>query len=263
MGQNSDLEIMVIEDYTPLRKSLQELISMHYKVVVAQNTKQARELISNHKPNLIVSDVMMPNEDGFQFVKLLKSNPDYALIPVIFLTALNDENNLLTGFESGAVDYMTKPFKNQELLVRIKAILNFNKIITNHLETKHMISSSGNDLPQSEDKKVERKIMEFLGKNYSNPALSLPQIAGHLNMSISSLERWFKRTQGDTVSIYIKKYRLTRAEIMIKQEIGNVFEISTQCGFATQQYFSKCFKEHFGMSPTNYRFEKTMKHQSV
>ena len=256
MNKNAEIGILIIEDYHPLLKSLHELLSMHYKVAVAMNTMQARELIKNSKPDLIISDVMLPNEDGFQFIKLLKNDPLYALIPVIFLTALNDEDNIISGFESGAVDYMTKPFKNKELLVRINAILKYNKDLTNHLELKHFVKQKNNAIPISEDSKIENIILEFINENYSDPDLSLPQIAAHLRVSVSSLMRRFNRTYGETASTYIKKYRLKRAEIMIKQGMGNLSEISSQCGFTTQQYFSKCYKEHFGQSPSNFKIKK-------
>ena len=253
----SDSKVLVIEDYTPLRNSLKELIAMHYKVRVAKNTKDAKLLIDEEKPDLIISDVMLPDQDGFQFIKILKTDPRYSLIPVIFLTALSDENNLLSGFDSGGVDYVTKPFKKNELLARMQAILSFGKNLKSHIEINLFKKGEEDDSFQSTDKKFERIVLDYINSHFDNPGLCLPEIALYLNTSVSSLERNFKRILGMTLALYLKRYRLTRAEIMIKQGLGNVNDISYLCGFSTQQYFSKCFKEHFGEPPLLYKSKWT------
>jgi len=130
----SSKNILVIEDHPPLRKSLEELLSTEYPVRSAKAPSRAMELIKEQVPDLIICDVMLPEQDGFQFIKVLKTNQEYESIPVIFLTALSDDYNQLSGFESGGLDYITKPFKNADLLSRVRAILSHTQHLREQFE---------------------------------------------------------------------------------------------------------------------------------
>lgn len=252
MDINRNKDVLLVEDHAPLRQSLEELIAMEYHVRSARDPIQAMELIRQHKPDIIITDVMMPEQDGFQFVKILKTHEEYKTIPVIFLTALSDANNLAVGFDSGGIDYITKPFSNSELMARVKAILNHTSLMQEYYEKQSIHTGAETTLKSDEDRFSEQ-IIRFIDANFDNPALSVTDISKHMNMSISTLKRWCKKTHGTTVAILVKNYRLTRAEIMIRQGIGSIAEVSARCGFSTQQYFSRCFKEAYGHPPHTYR----------
>lgn len=117
-------------------------------------------------------------------------------------------------------------------------------------------AGEGSEKVASLENKFSETMMQYIDANFDNPNLSLADIARHMNMSVSTLKRWSRKTNGTTVALLLKKYRLKRAEIMVRQGLGSIAEISSRCGFATQQYFSRCFKEEFGMPPHHYQVTK-------
>ena len=250
---NTNSTILLIEDYTSLRLALTEYLSDQYTIIAVENGIKALEVLENTKVDLIILDLMLPFPlDGYAILKILKNNSKLAMIPVIIISTLNNENDILTGLENGAIDFLVKPFSEKQLKVKINNHLLVKKNIVKDLETNYILNSTSthpcftnneSDFKTQFDKLVEELL--------HTAECTIPAIAKKMSMSIASLERGVKRVYGTTPNKYILDFKLRKAEIMLRQKMGNVTEVSYALGFNSVSYFCNCFKKKYKTTATD------------
>ena len=247
--------LLIVEDNLDIRNYIVELLSDEFTILQASHGKEGLEIALEKSPDLIISDVMMPIMDGIELTHILKSNVNTSHIPVILLTARASFMNQMEGFETGADDYITKPFNESLLRARIKNILKNRSL----LHTKFH-SEDSNDVSEFVKNKKDQEFLESLGqfieKNIELDNLSVIQIAQELGMSHSVLYKKLKTLTGLSLVEYIRDYRLKKAKQLLKTKQFTINEVCYQVGYSDRKYFSKLFKERFGNPPTFYMKEK-------
>ncbi len=239
-------KVIIVEDEANLRQTLSDLLSVKgYTVETANDGQAGFELIMKSIPDIVISDVMMPIKDGFEMLKELKSNELTQLVPVIFLTAKAGFEARLEGLEFGADDYLTKPFRMEELVIKIR----------NTIETRRKLIQTIQNEPakitvESQDDRFIKSVKLIIEGEISNPNFGMVDLASGLSISTSALQKKLKRICNKSVSQFIREYRLKRSRDLIDLGYGNLSEISAKAGFTSLSYFSKCFKTFFGVNPT-------------
>lgn len=250
---NGRRHIMVVDDNPDFREYLVGELSDIYEVTAAEDGRQCIDMLRTANPEVIICDVMMPNMDGFEVVRTIKSNIETSHIPVILLSARTSEDIRLEGYETGADAYLTKPFKLDILLARVRNLIEErNRRIAS-------FSKSG-DISPSEvtittiDQKLLAKIMECIEKNMANAEYSVEELSSDVGMHRMNLYRKIQSIAGMTPSEFIRTMRLKRAaQLLLSDPNLTIAEVSDMVGFNTQKYFTKHFKEMFGVTPSQYR----------
>jgi signal transduction histidine kinase/DNA-binding response OmpR family regulator len=243
--------VLLVEDNIEMRYYLKEVLSGKVNLAEAGNGKEALKWLETNKPNLIISDLMMPEMDGREFVTMLKSNERYKKIPVITLTALADKDSRIGMLQMGVDDYIVKPFNAAELRIRAYNLLN------NYTERLLFIKQPAEpDDIQAESKEAEelrKKITDFVLVRLKNVTISVFDIAYELSISERQLYRLSKSLTGCTPAQLIKEVRLQKAyELLLTGDIYKVEDVSRRVGFETPAYFSRQFFERFGKRPTEF-----------
>lgn len=238
--------ILLVEDEQAIRESLSEMLEISgHDVISAINGKDGLQLLETNTPDIIITDVMMPEMDGFDFLKAIRKTGNHNMVPVIMLTAKVDIDSKLHGLELGADDYITKPFEFRELNLKINNILKSRERI---FELATQEDSFDKKIISQEEiflKKFRLLLEESLGKEELNVSF----LANHLNMSSSTLQRRVQKVIGKPTIQVIKEYKLASAQRMIKGNYGTLSEIAYKTGFKSLAYFSASYKDHFGKSP--------------
>ena len=245
------LEILIVEDNPDLRSFIGSILAGDYKVIEAVDGVDGLEKAELNIPDLIVSDVMMPNMDGYELCKRLKSNKKTNHIPVVLLTAKASHENKMEGLETGADDYLIKPFEEDELKVRIKNLIAIREQLQQKYHQEVWLKPKEIKVDSVHQKFLE-KIKEVIEGNIDNSQFSVDDLGVEIAMSRSQVHRKLKALTDQSATNFIRNYRLHRAAELLKQESGNVTEIAYQVGFSSQTYFSSCFQELFGCSPSEY-----------
>jgi len=252
---NSELDkkpmsILVVEDNDDLRNFMQYPLREEFEVFLAEDGVKAWEMIQTQMPDLVVSDVMMPNMDGFELCELIKSTYETSHIPVVLLTALSEKAEQLRGLGLGADDYLTKPFDMTLLILRIKSIIQRQILVR---EKALNLSPVNFDEPILENKlndKFVKKAMEVVHANISNASFDKDTFASEMNVSSSLLYKKIKSLTNQSPVDFIKDIRLNYALKLLQKKNYSVTEVSELSGFSSIGYFSTVFKKHFGKSPT-------------
>lgn len=251
---DDQLEILIVEDNHDLRSFIRNILQQDYQVNEAVDGVDGVEKAETTIPDLIISDVMMPRMDGFDLCRNLKANEKTNHIPVILLTAKAARENKLEGLETGADDYLVKPFDEDELRIRIKNLI----AIREKLQKKYQ-GTSWQKPKEVKVKSVQEKFIEELKKivekNMGNESFGVEELGEALAMSRSQVHRKLKALTNLPATTFIRNYRLHRAADLLKQDVGNITEIAYQVGFNSQTYFSSSFQELFGCSPTEYKHQ--------
>jgi signal transduction histidine kinase/DNA-binding response OmpR family regulator len=246
------LEILIVEDNRDLRSFVSNLLQHDYKIIEAVDGIDGVEKAEARIPDLIISDVMMPRMDGFELCKKLKANEKTNHIPLILLTAKAAREHKLEGLETGADDYLVKPFDETELQIRIKNLI----AIRQKLQRKYLGESwqKPNVVTViSVHQKFIEALKNVIEKNIDNDQFGVDDLGKEMAMSRSQIHRKLKALTNLSATTFIRNYRLHRAAELLKQGAGNVTEISYQVGFSSQTYFSSSFHELFGCSPSEYQ----------
>jgi len=210
-----------------------------------------QEFISKQMPDLIVSDVMMPDMDGFELCKLIKSTYETSHIPIILLTGLSEKAEQLHGLGLGADDYLIKPFDMNLLVQRIKTLIN-NRIAVREKALKLIRGNTTEPLLTNElNDKFVKKMLEIARTNISNSEFNKDIFASEMNVSTSLLYKKIKSLTDQSPTDFIKTIRLDYAVELLQSQKYNITEVSELCGFTSVGYFSTVFKKHFGKSPAN------------
>lgn len=252
-------QILVVEDNQELRRLIVNFLSKFYKVDFANDGIEALNKLKNKSIDLVVSDVMMPQMDGFEFCGLVKTQVETSHIPVILLTALSTNNNLIAGLERGADAYLTKPFDEMVLYKQIENILEQRRRIRENFNTS-FVSQKTLEVG-SLDNFFLKRVRTVVEKNLLNENFDMEHLAEELMISRSQLHRKIKSISGTTTSEFVNLVRIKKAVELI--ENGNYLfnEVAYQVGFSNQSYFNKCFKKVYNVTPREY-FSEVSKNKS-
>lgn len=244
--------ILLIEDDNDVREFLLSELENCFDLKVASDGKAGIAMAKELDVDLIVSDVMMPGMNGFELTKRLKNSFETSHIPIILLTALSADENVLEGTESGADAYITKPFSPQLLMARILQLLNQREILRQKFgkEPQEIRSAM---LSNEQDSLFVKRLDSIVYSRLGEQDLSVDKVAGLLHLGRTIFYKKVRGTTGYTPNEYIRVIRLRKAAELLKEGEKNVSEVAYAVGFDNPYYFSKCFKEQFGMPPSQYR----------
>ena len=252
-------KILVVEDNEELLALMLQVLSKNYHVFTAKNGKQAMNIIMKEELDLVVSDVMMPIMDGIELTKQLKSDKSFWQLPVILLTAKNKEEDKTEAYAAGADAYITKPFKFEELEVRINALLANRKKMIEKIQAEISLQTSAEDEAQAAlhlsnpDQAFITRATEVVMQHLADGDYNREAFAKDMAMGESTLYNKVKATTGQTVIAFITSIRLKEAQRIIQSNPNILIsDVATQVGFNTPKYFSKCFKKEFGVFPKEY-----------
>ncbi len=249
---NEDLDqILIVEDDKDILEFNTTYLEQNkFKVLKAKNGKEAIELLEKTLPDLIISDMMMPELDGIGLLKAVKNNTQSNHIPVIILSAKASPEARLEALKLGAQGYLAKPFLPEELL----------SVVSNQLEILSKRKTEFKELIAQPEKKVEekfigtepytQKLFALIFKQIEDPELSVEKLADQMATNRSHFQRKVKTITGLSPSEIIKTIRLEKANELLLNKNGNITEVAYQTGFSSQSYFTKCYTQHFGISPT-------------
>ncbi|ANH81585.1 hypothetical protein A8C56_11910 [Niabella ginsenosidivorans] len=246
--------MLVVEDNNDLLLFMADTFSKKFIVYTAGNGKEGMLRLKEIQPDIIISDVMLPEMDGITFCKKVKADFRTSHIPFILLTARTPVMYKIEGYETGADDYITKPFSLELLEVRIDNLIASRKELAQHFKTTLLTS------PQiaitSPDDAFLAKVMAFIEDNVTEPVLNVEQLAKELCMSRGALYRKVKALTGQTTIELIRGIRIKIAARLLLQKTMNINEVVYSVGFTDADYFRKCFKEQFGVTPREYMNQK-------
>lgn len=244
--------ILLIEDDNDVREFLLSELESCFDLKVASDGKAGIAMAKELDVDLIVSDVMMPGMNGFELTKRLKNSFETSHIPIILLTALSTDENVLEGTESGADAYITKPFSPQLLMARILQLLNQREILRQKFgKVPQEIRSAM--LRNEQDSLFVKRLDSIVYSRLGEQDLSVDKVAGLLHLGRTIFYKKVRGTTGYTPNEYIRVIRLRKAAELLKEGEKNVSEVAYAVGFDNPYYFSKCFKEQFAMPPSQYR----------
>ena len=241
--------LLIVEDNAELRKYLRGELKGIYKILEAANGVEGLVVAKEANPDIIITDVIMPEMDGFEFCKQIKSDIRTSHIPLLMLTAKARIDDRIEGIGYGADAYMVKPFDFRLLKLRLEQLVKSRQLIFD----KYFGAISGSDENTSAtsiDKVFIQKVLTYINDNMSDSNLSVESLASELSLSRSQLYRKVKSLTGQTVNEFVRKLRLERAKQILQTENANVSEVCYKVGFSSPSYFTKCFKAHFGILPT-------------
>jgi DNA-binding response OmpR family regulator len=244
--------ILVVEDNADVREYIRGALEPGYTVKEAmdgeEGLRQAREIV----PDLIICDIMMPGMDGYELCRTLKTEIATSHIPIILLTAKAAEENIIQGLETGADDYITKPFNTKMLLARIRNLIELRR----HWQqtwTREMTLQPTGIAVSEVDKKFIIELKQVMEKNIPDTEFNVDQLCRKLYMSHATLYRKIHALTGEAPSDFIRSYRLKRGAKLLKSGVGTVLEVALEVGFSSANYFTKCFKKKFHQLPTEYQ----------
>jgi len=244
--------ILVVEDSADVRDYIRGSLEPLYTVVEAKDgregVKKALEII----PDLIISDIMMPEKDGYELCRRLKNDIKTSHVPVILLTAKASEENIIQGLETKADDYITKPFSTKILCARIKNLIDLRRQLQQKL-SREMALQPAEISVSSMDQNFIKELQETIETNLSDTLFGVEQLGKKLYMSRASLYRKIFALSGESPREFIKTYRLKRGAQLLKANFGNVTEVAFEVGFSSTAYFTKCFKDKFHQLPHTFQ----------
>jgi DNA-binding response OmpR family regulator/signal transduction histidine kinase len=252
--QNNDqVPLMLIaEDNDDMRSYILNEFKSQYRIIVASEGDSAFSLAVNEIPDIIISDIMMPGMDGVELCRRLKTDERTSHIPIILLTAKNTEENTLEGLENGADDYIPKPFNTSILKARVKNLYQSRLLLRNKF-LKEPEASVKEISPSKPDERFLKKAYEIVEKYIENPDFDVHQFSSELGMSRAQLYRKIDAVSGQSVHEFIRIVRLKKAAGLLADSDLAVSEIVSKVGFNSFAYFTKSFKDYFGVTPSQYK----------
>lgn len=252
--QKQRYSVLIVEDNIELMDFISDLLSKEYNVIEALDGSKAWEILHNNSPDLILSDVLMPGLSGYELCSLVKGSKELCHVPVVLLTAKTSMPDQIEGLELGANAYITKPFNPDYLLLTIENLLNNKEILRRYFSTPRKVENE--PIPvnlNKHDQQFMDKLTSLIESELSDPDLNIDYLARELGFSRSVFYRKIKGLTGISPNDFLRDYRLKNAAEKILSDSGTLTEISEQAGFRSYSYFSKSFKKHFGVSPSDYR----------
>ena len=242
--------LLIIEDNSDVREYIIDILGEYYEIVEASNGEEGIKQSLNEIPDLIISDIMMPKVDGIKLCQTLKTDSRTSHIPIILLTAKSTLNDKIEGLQTGADDYIMKPFEAEELKARIKNLLEQRKRIHEHFQKYEVFVEE--DKLTSIDQKFVHQTLAIINESISDSSFSVEKLADCLAVSRSLLHKKLVVLLGEPPRELIKRIRLNKAAKLIEQKTGNISEIALEVGFDNPSYFAACFQKQFGFNPSQY-----------
>jgi ligand-binding sensor domain-containing protein/DNA-binding response OmpR family regulator/nitrogen-specific signal transduction histidine kinase len=251
--RKTSYKVLIVDDEEEIRNYLTQELEDIYKVITATNGFEALQLATVQQPDIIISDVMMPQMDGITLVKKLKSNNNISHIPIILLTSKTEFKDRIDGLDKGADTYLTKPFNLEELLTTIGNLIANRRI----LKGKFSGEQGQNDKIKSMDMKSSNdilmdRIMTAINENLNNTELNVELLASKAGLSRVQLHRKMKEITGISTIDFIRNIRMKQAAVLLKEKGMDVSQVAYAVGFINQTHFSTVFKKFYGVSPTEY-----------
>lgn len=256
VNRTYDYTILVVEDDPDINAYLQKELKSNFRILTAVNGVVAIDILAKENISLVISDVMMPEMNGYELCKQVKSNIAFSHIPVILLTALSDDKQRMYGIASGADEFIQKPFNIEELKLRIVRLLEERARLRNAF-TQELQSPAISNLKigktESMDDLFMRKFIALIEESYPDSDFSIEKASDMLGLSRVHLYRKVKELTGVTPTDFLRNYRLKRAAALLREKGRNVNEVAYATGFSSPPYFSKCFKAAYNITPTEYQ----------
>ena len=243
--------ILVVEDNPDMLAFIRKQLTTEYSVLTAMNGIEALAVLDNHYVNLVVSDVMMPQMDGFELCKTIKSDLSYSHIPVVLLTAKTNIQSKIEGLELGADAYIEKPFSVEYLLANISSLIHNREKLRQTFAKSPFVAANTMALTKADEEFIW-KLNDIIQANLHNPEFSMEDMADALKMSRSSFYRKIKGVLDLSPNEYLRLERLKQAAQLLKEGKSRVNEICYTVGFNSPSYFSKCFLKQFGVLPKDF-----------
>lgn len=244
--------ILVIDDEQDVRSFLYEAFKDTYNVIVAVDGEDGLKKLNDNLPQLIISDVMMPKLNGYEVCEKIKSSPEFCHIPVILLTANDDEIKKIEGLELGADDYVTKPFSIKYLEVRVKTLIENKQRIFKHYSTNSTIPKDAL-ITSGRDKEFLEKINISIENNMSNSGFGVEELSADIGMSTSHFYRKLKELTGQPPNAYLRNFRLQKAaELLTANKNLSAADVMFEIGMESKSYYSSAFKKIHGVSPSEF-----------
>lgn len=245
------LLILVVEDEPPMRTFIREELQHNYRVIESGDGKAGLEAAIENVPDLVISDVVMPKMGGYTLCQNLKSRETTSHIPVILLSARVAPDDRLRGFELGADEYLIKPFDSEELCVRVKNLITQRQLLKKRYSKIQALKPS-EIASNSIDQQFLEKTLAIVERNIKNEKFGVPDLMREIGMSRTQLFRKLKALTNQSAHDLIQTIRLQRAAQLLQQKAGGIAEIAYQVGFSDPGYFTKVFRKHFDMLPSEY-----------
>lgn len=249
--KNNLPSILLVEDNHEMLLFVSRVLSNDYEVITAENGVKALEILDNVSVNLIISDIMMPQMDGFELCRAIKSDLNYSHVPIILLTAKTNLQSKIEAMDTGADAYIEKPFSNEYLLASVANLLQ-NREKVREAFTKSPFVAADTMAITKPDEEFLAKLNEIIQSNLSNPNFSIDDMADTFFMSRSSFYRKIKGIVGVSPNEFLRLERLKKAARLLKEDVAHVNEVCYMVGFNSPSYFSKCFYKQFEILPKDY-----------
>ena len=244
--------VLVVEDHPDMASYIRQLLTPNFQIIEAGDGQEAWQMAISSIPDLVLSDLMMPNMDGLELCQKLKQDIRTSHIPLVLLTAKADVPARIEGFEHGADAYLTKPFHKKELVIRLQKLLEMRKKLQARYQQAFPLPTAHEAILKREDSFIQ-EFRGFIEENLNNEQFDISLICKELGMSRSQLYRKLKALTGDSVANYIRKIRLQKGMDMLKNGGLTVAEVAYQTGFKDPAHFSKSFKAMYGKNPSEIR----------
>ena len=252
-AQDSARTILVVDDSVDMRNFLTNILSHDYHVLTASDGAEAEEIIRTKTVDLVVTDLMMPNVDGLELTQFIKRNKDYDFIPVILLTAKTAIESRLQAMEDGADDYVTKPFEPEYLRARIHNILvQRNQLEQSYRERLMRLEPPKTDEPIPSDSFLA-KLLDVMERQMDNNTLTVDEMVDEMGMGRTVFFNKLKSLTGLSPVEFIREMRIKRAAQLLEEQRYNITEVTYMVGMNDSRYFAKCFKNTYGVTPSEYR----------
>ena len=256
-----EVKILIVEDNPEIRYYLKLSLHPNYETIEAANGKIGHELALQFIPDLIITDVMMPEMNGIELCKIIKNELLTQHIPIIILSAKSSIEDMLEGLETGADDYVPKPFNEQILMAKIKTLLmNRQKLIERYRQDQFVEIQADEGVDLSFDDPFVNRVVRYIKENLADETLTNEKIEVHFNTNKMQLYRKLKAVTGWSVNSLIREIRIKEARLLLKNSELNISEIAYSIGFSDPLYFSKYFKKEMGIAPLQYRKENQQSH---
>tara|TARA_Y100001933_G_scaffold265193_1_gene336746 strand:+ start:8593 stop:12798 length:4206 start_codon:yes stop_codon:yes gene_type:complete len=253
---DKDFSVLIVENEVDVQTFLTSTLSKKYNLRVANNGVEGLAKIKEKHPDLVISDVMMPEMDGFELCERIKSDVELSHISVLLLTALGDQEDIIKGLEFGADEYLSKPFSIRHLELRIERLIQNKTKLLQHFSKKSELPKEDIQISKR-DKEFLNKVIEAIENNLSDSNFGVEELALQVGLSTSHFYRRLKQLTGQVPNVYLRNFRLQRAaELLGNNEGYNVTEVMYQIGIESNSYFSTSFKKLHGMSPSEFVKQK-------
>lgn len=247
-GDTNRPVILIVEDSEDLRNYIRKHLIVNYEIAETENGKKGLEKAIAIIPDLVITDWMMPEMDGIALCQQLKTNELTSHIPIILLTALASDESKFRGLETGADDYLTKPFDNRELQIRIRNLIESRRQLRERYSRELHLGPKKVQVTSMDEKFLE-KVMQAIETYMGDPDFSMEKFGQEVSLSRMQLHRKLKALTGESPGDFLRTMRLQRARRLLESKAGNVSEIAYEVGFNNLSYFSKCYREQFGIAP--------------